>query len=93
MFRDIIGDIKKMEVKDGAIEHRLKSFLMAARAGLLAICTAIEKFIGFEKGRQNEYSPRQVNYDAGIQLPPQASASNLRSFGGLCDERGHRVWL
>jgi hypothetical protein len=54
VFRDIIGDIKKVEVKDGVIEHRLKSFLMAARTGLLAICTAIEKFIGFEKGRQSE---------------------------------------
>jgi len=54
VFRDIIGDIKKLEAKDGVIEHRLKSFLMAARTGLLAICTAIEKFIGFEKGRQSE---------------------------------------
>jgi hypothetical protein len=54
VFWDIIGDIKKMEVKDGVIEHRLKSFLITARAGLLAICTAIEKFIGFEKGRQSE---------------------------------------
>jgi len=27
---------------------------MAVRAGLLAICTAIEKFIGFEKRRRSE---------------------------------------
>ena len=54
MFRDIIGDIKKLEAKDGVIEHRLKSLLMAARSGLLAICTAIEKFIGFEKRMWSE---------------------------------------
>jgi hypothetical protein len=44
----------RMEAKDGVIEHRLKSFLMAARAGLLAICAAIEMFIGFEKRKRGE---------------------------------------
>jgi len=36
---------------------------MAARAGLLAICAAIEKFIGFEKRKRRESSPRQVDFD------------------------------
>jgi hypothetical protein len=40
--------------KDGVIEPRLEIFLMAARAGLLAICAAIEKFIGFEKRKRSE---------------------------------------
>jgi hypothetical protein len=44
----------RMEAKDGVIEPRLKIFLMAARAGLLAICAAIEKFIGFEKRKRSE---------------------------------------
>jgi hypothetical protein len=44
----------RMEAKDGVIEHRLKSFLMAARAGSQAICAAIEKFIGFEKRKRSE---------------------------------------
>jgi hypothetical protein len=37
-----------MEREEG-IDPKLKIFLMAVRAGLLAICRAIEKFVGIEE--------------------------------------------
>jgi len=38
--------------KDSAIDPKLKIFLMAVRAGLLAICAAIEKFIGVDEKKR-----------------------------------------
>lgn len=38
-----------MKTNDSTIDPKLKIFLMAVRAGLLAICRAIEKFVGAEK--------------------------------------------
>lgn len=38
-----------MEKQAGAIDPKLRAFLIAVRAGLLAICKAIEKFISSEK--------------------------------------------
>ena len=38
-----------MEQPDSAIDPKLRIFLMAVRAGLLAVCAAIEKFVGIEE--------------------------------------------
>jgi len=38
--------------QDNAIDPKLKVFLMAVRAGLLAICAAIEKFIGVDEKKR-----------------------------------------
>jgi len=40
-----------MEQQD-RIDPKLKALLMAVRAGLLAICKAIEKFIGIEEKKR-----------------------------------------
>jgi hypothetical protein len=37
------------QAQDSAIDPKLKAFLLAVRAGLLAICKAIERFIGIEE--------------------------------------------
>jgi len=44
--------LKAMNQEDSAIDPRLRVFLIAVRAGLLAICAAIEKFIGFEEKKR-----------------------------------------
>ena len=49
MFRAVQSN---MEHQDGAIDPKLLVFLMAVRAGLLAICTAIEKFVGIEEKKR-----------------------------------------
>ena len=38
-----------MEAIESVIDPKLRVFLMAVRAGLLAICKAIEKFVGIEE--------------------------------------------
>jgi hypothetical protein len=43
-----------MKQEDSAIDPRLKIFLTAVRAGLLAICAAIEKFISVEGKKRAE---------------------------------------
>ena len=43
-------DTDEMEQQD-KIDPKLKALLMAVRAGLLAICFAIEDFLGIEKKR------------------------------------------
>lgn len=39
----------KAGMNDSAIDPKLKVFLMAVRAGLLAICRAIEKYLEFRE--------------------------------------------
>jgi len=41
-----------MEQQDNTIDPKLRVFLIAVRAGLLAICAAIEKFIGIEEKKR-----------------------------------------
>jgi hypothetical protein len=38
-----------MEGQNNTIDPKLRVFLMAVRAGLLAICKAIERFVGIEE--------------------------------------------
>ena len=38
--------------QQNAIDPKLKVFLVAVRAGLLAICAAIERFLGIEEKTQ-----------------------------------------
>lgn len=42
----IVGRADVAEVGDETIDPKLRAFLTAVRAGLLAVCAAIEKYLG-----------------------------------------------